>query len=117
MKKDYEEFLKGNKEIIEKQNTKKKNKKIIKPNKQKIEYIKHNDITKLIEEADSKAKEFAEMDGSLHSYRYSQLYDILECNGIERGKKAIEITKLLENPYNKSINELVDDPYDNSMVI
>lgn len=97
MKKDYEEFLKENKEIIE--------------------YIKDNDLTNLIEEADSKAKEFAEMDGSLHSYRYSQLYDILECNGIERGKKAIEITKLLENPYNKSINELVDDSYDNSMVI
>lgn len=99
MQNDYKEFLSENKEMLE--------------------YIKDNNLVDLIEEADSTAKSVAAIEGSqfLHSYRYSQVYDILNCNGLEKGKKAIKITNLLENSYNKSIKELISDSFDNSMEI
>lgn len=83
-------------------------------NKEILEYIKENDLLKLIEEADATAKRYADAEGLqyLHSYRYSQVYDILNCEN--KGIKAISITKLLENSYDKKISELVNDILDNS---
>lgn len=95
MKSNYKVFLDENKEILE--------------------YIKDNDLMDLIEEADSTAKGYADAEGPqfLHSYRYSQVYDILNCDN--RGTKAIAITKLLENSYDKNISELVNDSFDSTM--
>lgn len=97
MESNYKDFLEENKEILE--------------------YIKNNDLVDLIDEADSTAKKYADLEGPqfLHSYRYSQVYDILTCDGYEKGRKAIAITKLLENSYDKKIDELVNDSFDNSM--
>ncbi len=95
MENNYKDFLEENREILE--------------------YIKNNDLIDLIEEADSTAKKYADVEGHqfLHSYRYSQVYDILNCDN--KGTKAIAITKLLENSYDKNINELVNDYFDNTM--
>ena len=95
MENNYKDFLEENREILE--------------------YIKNNDLIDLIEEADSTAKKYADVEGPqfLHSYRYSQVYDILNCDN--KGTKAIAITKLLENSYDKNVSELVNDSFEYAM--
>ncbi len=95
MENNYKDFLEENREILE--------------------YIKNNDLIDLIEEADSTAKKYADVEGHqfLHSYRYSQVYDILNCDN--KGTKAIAITKLLENSYDKNVSELVNDSFEYAM--
>ena len=80
-----------------------------------LEFIVENDLTKKLDFADADAKLKSRRDGNmyLHSYRYSTVYNTLKKNihieGFEYGKTAIAIVGLLENEYDKTISDLVED--------
>ena len=52
--------------------------------------------------ADKEGQEF------LHSYRFSKVYDIVMENNLDR-ENIFQILNLLENPFNKNIDELLQD--------
>lgn len=94
--KDYNEYLNENAEIIN--------------------YIKDNNLEEDINEANNEAIQISNFEGKqyLHSYRYSTIYDMLKEKNITTmrvGSAAVAITNLLENPYKKEINALVNDYY------
>ena len=87
----------------------------INENSEILDFIAKNDLIKEIEFADAEANLMSRREGNkyLHSYRYSTIYNSLKKNvdieNLEYGRKAIAIVRLLENEYNKSISEMVED--------
>ena len=89
--KDYEEFLKKNEYIIN--------------------FIKNNNIENKIKDANEEAEKLASKEGKnyLHSYRFSKIYDVLKENNLKRENNVSSILELIENPFNKNINEILND--------
>lgn len=88
---NYEEFLKKNENIIN--------------------FIKNNNIENEIYMANQEAEELASIEGKnyLHSYRFSKVFDVLKNNNLSRENNISQILGLLENSFNKNINELIKD--------
>lgn len=81
-----------------------------------INFINKNNLIENIENANNEAIESSNWeDGKfLHSYRYSKVYDVIkesvsDISLEERGNLVTNIVNLLENPFNKKIEELVKD--------
>lgn len=75
-----------------------------------LKFIEDNNIKNDIMKANLDAQELSNLDGKqyLHSYRYSKVYDVLNEYKVGR-EKVFKIVELLENPYNKELNDLIDD--------
>ena len=80
-------------------------------NNEKIfNFIIDNDLEKILYQANMEAKNMADKEGQefLHSYRFSKVYDIVMENNLDR-ENIFQILNLLENPFNKNIDELLQD--------
>lgn len=75
-----------------------------------LKFIEDNNIKNDIIKADLEAQDLSNLEGKqfLHSYRYSKVYDVLNDHKIGR-ENVFKIVELLENPYNKKLNDLIDD--------
>ena len=85
-------------------------------NREILNYIVANNIEDYIISANDEAINLANIEGKqfLHSYRYSKIYDMLNENKLDKSK-VFKIVGLLENSYEKSISELVNDFNANDM--
>lgn len=88
---EYEEYLKDNMDIIK--------------------FIKENRLEKEIVCADEEAKELIGNENKyLHSYRFSKIYDVISNRKLDK-LNVFKILKIIENPFNKNIDELLEDGF------
>ena len=79
-------------------------------NEDTLNFIKNNDIGEEIYKANLEAEELGCIEGKnyLHSYRFSKVFDVLKANNLSR-ENISNILTLLENPFNKKIDEMLED--------
>ena len=75
-----------------------------------IKFIYDNDLINELEAGIVEANNIVNREGKQfrHSYYFSKIYDILNNNNLDKLKTS-SIVNLVENSFNKTIRELVDD--------
>lgn len=75
-----------------------------------LKFIEDNNIRNDIMKADLEAQELSNTEGKqfLHSYRYSKVYDVLNNHNVGK-ENVFKIVGLLENSFNKDLNDLIND--------
>lgn len=75
-----------------------------------IKFIYYNDLMDQIQNAVNEANEISNMEVKQfrHSYYFSKIYNILDHNNLDKLKTS-SIVNIIENPYNKRIDEIIND--------